>query len=186
MPEGNDNNTNNGAGTNQQNNQNNQQAQSGTPATWDDWLNGQDEQVRGLYDAHIAGLRNTVQATREERDNLSRQIKELSSKAEKGSELEKSIAAITERMEATNRRADFIEEAVKPEIGCTNTKAAWALATAENLFTRNGAPDWNAIRAAAPELFRKPGAKGNAGDGTQEPPQKTTMNDFIRRAAGKA
>lgn len=167
---------------------NNQQTQpqGGTPASWDEWLNTQPEEIKTLYNGHITGLKNTVQATRQERDDFAKQVKELAAKADKGSDLEKSLTDLTARLEASERRAAFLEDAAKPEIGCRNPKAAYALAQAENLFSRNGAPDWNAIKAAAPELFGAPAVQGNAGSGTQQPPQKVNMNDVIRRAAGRS
>ena len=161
------------------------QQASETPASWDAWIETQDETVKGLYESHITGLRSTVKATREERDTLAKKIKELSQKAEKGSEFEKSLAEFTSKLEQAERRATFIEESIKPEIGCRNPKAAYALAMADNLFDRKGAAAWSTIKAAAPELFRKPSVAGNAGSGTATPPSKADMNAFIRRAAGR-
>lgn len=157
------------------------------PANWDEWLKAQPENVRDLYTQHVTGLRNTVQATRQERDDLARQIRDLTSKAEKGSELEKSLNDITTRLEAAERRAAFLEDATKPETGCRNPRAAFALATAEGLFDRKGAPDWAAIKAAAPELFGAASVNANAGSGTQNPPSaKNTMDSWIRRSAGRS
>ena len=87
--------------------------------------------------------------------------------------------------EIRERRAAFAEDAIKPEIGCTNVKAAFALATAEDLFDRHGRPDWNALKATAPELFRKPtSGSADGGAGTRQAPQ-LDMNTLIRRAAGR-
>lgn len=158
----------------------------GDPATWEDALKNLPEPVRALYDQHVTGLRNTVQATRQERDDLAKQIRDLSAKVEKGSELERSLNDFSARLEAAERKATFLEDATRPEIGCRNPKAAYALATAEGLFDRRGHPDWEAIKTAAPELFGAPSTQGNAGAGTGNQSSKTTMNDFIRRAAGRA
>jgi len=87
-------------------------------------------------------------------------------------------------LQVAERKAAFNEDASRPEVGCSNPKAAYALATAEDLFDRQGRPDWNALKQVAPELFRKPGpgnSDGGAGNGNQPHP---TMNDIIRRAAG--
>lgn len=155
--------------------------QGETPATWDTWYATQPENVKALYEQHVTGLKNTVQATREERDTLAKQIRDLSTKAEKGSELEKTLTEFTGKLALAEQRAAFYEDAGKPEIGCRNPKAAFALAQADNLFDRRGQPDWNAIKAAAPELFGAPSVNANAGTGTQnKPPQANTMNDFIR------
>lgn len=151
-----------------------------------EWIATQDEHVRKAYENHTAGLMNTVKATRTERDEFAQQIRDLSAKAEKGSELEKLLTEATAKLDAAEKRAVFAEEANKPEIGCSNPKAAYLLAIAENLFDRKGNPDWTAIKAAAPELFRQAGTRTFAGDGTQAPPPAgATMNDFIRRSAGR-
>ena len=162
-----------------------EQNASETPASWDAWIETQDENVKGLYESHITGLRSTVKATRDERDTLKSQVKELSQKAEKGSEFEKSLAEFTSKLEQAERRATFIEESIKPEIGCRNPKAAYALAMADNLFDRKGNADWSAIKAAAPEIFGKPSVAGNAGSGTSNPPVKADMNAYIRHLAGR-
>jgi hypothetical protein len=183
---------------NQQQQQNNQQqnqepnggkpgeAKSAAPSTWDEALKGLPEDMQTLYSTHISGLRNTVQATRQERDELARQIKELLPKAEKGSELEKSLTEFSTKLAQSEQRAAFYEEAGRPEIGCRNPKAAFLLAQADNLFDRKGNPDWAAIKAEAPELFGAPSVTSNAGDGTSKKPTgQMTMNELIRRAAGR-
>lgn len=159
-----------------------------TPESFDKFLEGQPDPIKLLYQQHSAGLLNTVKATRQERDDLAKQIKELLPKAEKGSELEKALLELQQKNETSERRATFIEESVKPEIGCRNPKAAYALAMADNLFDRRGAPDWNAIKNAAPELFGKPanGANANAGAGSGSGQVAANdMNDFILRASGR-
>jgi hypothetical protein len=157
-----------------------------TPATWDEYLKDQPAEIQALYQNHTTGLTNTVKATRDERDALSKQLKDLLPKAEKGSELEKSLTEALGKIEVAERRAAFAEEAIKPEVGCTNSKAAFLIAQADSLFDRRGNPDWAAIRAAAPELFQKKQGKANGGDGTGDEPAKTTnMNDLILRKAGR-
>jgi len=88
------------------------------------------------------------------------------------------------KIELAERRANFMEDALRPEIGCKNPRTAYALATAEDLFSKNGSPDWAAIKQVAPELFIGGGAKGNAGAGTGKQITADDMNARIRRAAG--
>jgi len=157
------------------------------PIKFDEWINSQDAAVLAAYQEHTAGLQNTVKATRKERDELSKQIASLTAQAAKGSDLEKSLQALQGELEATNRRASFVEEAVKPEIGCSNPKAAFAIAQADGLFSKSGAPDWNAIKAAAPELFQKKSATpaGDGGSGSRTGTTAAmTMDDRIRSMAG--
>lgn len=160
---------------------------SGEGMTFEAFLAAQPAEVKSLYEQHISGLQNTVKATRGERDALQRELRELSQKAEKGSEAEKRLAEIADRLAATERRAAFAEQAIRPDVGCTNPKAAYALAAADGLWLKDGAPDWNAIKAAAPELFTRPRpADAGAGAGTTQKPPSSSMNDLIRRAAGGA
>jgi len=158
-----------------------------TPTTWETWLEAAPAEVKTLYEEHTAGLLSTVRATRAEREALKDQVKELLPKAEKGSEMESRLNETLSKLEATERRAIFVEEAVKPSIGCRNPKAAYALAVADNLFTRSGSPDWDAIKEAAPELFGvvAPPAKPGAGTG-QPSPEADDMNARIRKAAGRS
>ncbi len=161
------------------------QAGGGQAVNWESILGTLSEDQRRLYDEHITGLRNTVKATRQERDEFAKQLKDLAGKAEKGSELEKTLGEINAKLEQAERRASFAEEAIKPEVGCVNVKAAWALATAEDLFDKRGNVDWAQLKKVAPELFRKSSGPINAGSGTDNPQDKADMNSFIRRAAGR-
>ena len=158
-----------------------QPAASEKPATWDAWLETQPEDVKALYATHTSGLQNTVKATRQERDELAHQIKDLLPTVEKGSKAEAALTEMQSKLEAAERRAAFVEEAIRPEIGCRNSKAAYALALADNLFARNGQPDWAAIKAAAPELFGAPSVPVNAGAGTGGKPPQADMNTWIRQ-----
>ena len=171
--------------TNSTNSTDTTQGAADTPANFDEWIGKQPEDVKALYTQHVTGLQNTVKATRDERDALRTQLKDLLPKAEKGSELEKSLTESLGKLELAERRAAFVEDAIKPEIGCRNPKAAFLLAQADNLFDRRGSPDWAAIKAAAPELFGAPKVNANAGDGTDKQPPKADMNQYIRHMAGR-
>jgi hypothetical protein len=154
--------------------------------TWEEYLAKQDVSIQALYKSHTDGLLNTVKATREERDALRKQIKEISKKAEDGSELRGQLEQLQLDLEKTERRAMFLEEASKPEVQCRNPRAAFLLAEAENLFDKKGNANWTAIREAAPELFGMPTARANAANGTEKPPVPTkSMNNFLRTATGR-
>lgn len=165
-------------------------SQQAAPLQFDEWIQAQPPEVRAAYEQHTTGLRNTVQATRQERDDLSAQLGKLTTALGKkdAGEAQRLVEQMTQDLEAANRRAAFAEEAGRPEIGCRNAKAAYALAMAENLFDRRGNPDWNALKQAAPELFgAAAGAtRSNAGAGTSsQPAAGGGMNEFIRKAAGR-
>lgn len=156
-----------------------------TPASFDAWLQAQPEPVKGLVAQRFSALESTVRATRDERDGLSKQVRDLLPKAEKGSALEKSLQELGSRLEQAERRNAFYDSALQPGIDCKNLKAALAIATASELFDRRGQPDWAAIKAEAPELFGKPGGAPNANAGQGTAPNAVNMNDLIRKAAGR-
>jgi hypothetical protein len=156
------------------------------PFKFDEWMATQPAEVKSGYDAHTTGLRNAVQATRQERDALGDQVKDLLKTAAKGSEMEKSLQEFQGKLAAAERRAAFLESATQPGIDCKNPKAALAIAMAGDHFNRQGVPDWSAIKAECPELFGRTIAPGNAGSGTgAPPPAQGGMNEMIRRAAGR-
>lgn len=160
---------------------------SETPASFEEFLETQDEGIKALYNSHSEALLNTVRATRTERDDFAKQVKTLAKQQAEGSDAKRQLEELGAQLEKSERRATFLEEASKPEISCRNAKAAWLLADAGNLFTKHGQSDWQAIKAEAPELFGAPTANANAGNGTGTPPaSKKNMNDFIRKASGRA
>jgi hypothetical protein len=164
-----------------------QAAGTAAPVKFEEWLKTQDAGIQASYEANMVPIRNAVQATRQERDALGDQVKDLLKTAAKGSEMEKTLQEFQGKLAAAERRASFLESATQPGIDCKNPKAALAIATASDLFTRQGQPDWNAIKAEAPELFGRTIAPGNAGSGTgAPPPAQGGMNAFIRKASGRS
>jgi hypothetical protein len=148
------------------------------------WLAKAEEPVQKAYAEHVTGLKSALTKERDNVTGLNNQLKAMAKKAEKGSELEQTLLDFTTKLDAAEKRADFMEDAVKPEIGCRNPKAAWVLAVADDLFTKTGSPDWRSIQLAAPELFGKIVPKSKGGNGTDEtPPPAATMNDIIRNMA---
>jgi hypothetical protein len=153
--------------------------------SFDEWLTGQDEKVKAIINSRFTALENTVRNTRQERDDFAKQVKEILPKAEKGSEFEKNLTETLAKLEATERRATFVEEAVKPGIDCRNPKAAYALAVTIDAFDRKGNPDWTLLKNEAPELFGKLTPPAHGGSGTDTPLQANDINSMIRRAAGR-
>lgn len=153
--------------------------------TFETWYAGLDAATKALIDGNTAGLKTALSSERTQRQELARQIADAQKGAGKDTDLAKQLAAVQNTLALTERRANFNEEAMRPDVGCVNVKVAWALAQAEDLFDRQGRPDWNALKAAAPELFRRAGAgSADGGAGNNQTP-KVGMNEMIRRAAGR-
>jgi len=156
--------------------------------TFEAFLTEQPEAIKALYETTVSGLKSALESERESRKKLSEQVKSLAPQVEKGSELEKRLAETArmlqeaEQREAeSSRHAKFIDQAIRPGVNCTNPKAAYALATAEGLFSEQGEPDWEKLRTLAPELFRVAGitAAGATGKVTGD-----DINALIRRKIG--
>ena len=156
--------------------------------TFEAWFEAQADDVKALITDHESGLKSALKSERENTRNLSKQISELQGAAEKGSELEKQLSTLQARLTESERHANFIDSAVGA--GCTNAKAAYKLAKAdEDLWKRDGSPDWDAIKETAPEFFAKPKAtSGNAGSGTNTDPAAGSkmhpMDEIMRRSIG--
>ena len=158
---------------------------SATPS-FESWIGSQDEAVKGLIDGHVKGLKSALDSERAQRGDLARQLRDVTAKAEKGSELEKALTEVSAQLEVTERRASFYEEAGRPEIGCSNPRLAYLAAVEGDLIDKRGRIDWEALKTSAPELFRPRVPQGNAGVGTgTPPPAQRSMNDYIRRSAGR-
>lgn len=157
--------------------------------TFEQYIEAQPEKVKSLYEKHVTGLKGALESERSNRRKLSDQLKELTPKVEKGSELESKLAETVRLLEEAeqrsaelNKRAMFAEQAIRPDVGCSNIKACYALAVSENLFTDKGEPKWAELRSIAPELFRSMNKQTDGG--AQKPAVTNDINAAIRRAAG--
>ena len=164
----------------------------GTPettpnGTFEDWFEAQPENVKTLITEHEAGLKTALSAERDNTKSLSRQIRDLQGAAEKGSELEKQLAALQTRLTESERHASFVDGAAGA--GCSNVKAAYKLAKADpDLWRRDGSPDWEAIKDTAPEFFAPKRIDANPGSGTDKDPSAGSkmhpMDEIMRRSLG--
>lgn len=163
-----------------------EQTVEGETLTFDGWVKDQPEEIRTLLDGHTKGLKSALDSERENRKGLEKQLRELSKKVEAGSELEKQLSDLADQQSSANRRAEFYEAAHRE--GVTNLKLAFTVAVQDELFNKKGEIDFPEMRKSYPELFGKAvTANANAGAGTGQPPTpKKNMNDFIRKAAGRA
>lgn len=166
------------------------QGETPKPLTWDEWHGQLNDDQRGLikskFDADAAGLKSALEKERDEAKTLAKQLKELQSKAEKGSDMEKALQDLQAQLTAANQEKSFILEA--PAKGVTNVKAAYKLAAADGLIDAKGAVDWDALKGSYPELFAaaKPPAPPdtNAGNTGKQTAQQQ-LDDATKLAAKK-
>lgn len=176
-------------GNQQQEQQKQDAAQQGQqqqePLTFDKWYGGLDDATKDLFDDHVDGLKSALTSERNERKKLAAQIKELSGKADKGSELATQLEKLTGDMGKLDQKAQFYEDAHNADVA--NLRLAWLAAQDLDLIGKDGKVDFNKLREAAPELFRKKVTPpANAAQGaTQAGAAQPTMNSFIRKAAGR-
>lgn len=123
---------------------------------WKEWFDGLDATAQSLVNERFQALENTVKSTRTERDSA-----------------KNSLGGVT-------RKANFFEQA--STMNCRNPKVAYALAVTDNLFTEDGSPDWDKVKAAYPEGFQTANANTKAGNGTQTTTKLSDANDAFRNA----
>lgn len=162
-------------------------AVSQPPASWEAYLESLPADVKTLYEGHVMGLRNTVQATRTERDALTRQLADITKALGKDpSEAKRLLEEMSTDLESARTRADFYEAAGRPEIGCQNPRVAFLVAQDLGAIDSKGRVNWETLKQQAPELFQRRAPDGKAGVGTGSPPvTKIDMNSLLRRAAGR-
>jgi len=158
----------------------------GEAITYESWIETLEEPQQNLVNDHIAGLKSALESERTQRKDLSKQLRDVAAKAEKGSELEQQLSELSGQLEAAENRAAFYEDAARAEVGCTNAKLAWIAANEIDAIDRRGRVNWEAVKGQFPELFQSTTPRGNAGAGTaSQQPTSKDMNKFIRAAAGR-
>jgi len=130
-------------------------------------------------------LKTALDSERGTRKDLEKQIRELATKAEKGSDAEQKLTGMADQMALVDRKASFYEEA--HAAGIKNLKLAFVVATTDDLFDKKGNVDFVGMKTKYPELFgNKKIASGNAGDGTDEDTNIVfDMNQRIRKQSGR-
>lgn len=160
---------------------------TGAPAaTLEEWLktNDEDGAVAGLIDTSTANLKKALQTERENNKAMSRQLREAAKGAD--DDTKKTLEAMADERDAAVRKAEFY--ALAAVAGCRNIDAAYLVANGDGMLS-GGHVNIEAVKAKVPELFgtapTAPGAaKAGAGTGGKPAPQPT-MNELIRRAAGR-
>lgn len=173
---------NQGAAGSDQGNQGNQ-----SPNDFEAWLEAHPD-GKPLYEAHTKGLNSALVAERAGRkEEAARHRAELQDAITKTQgEAQQKLQEALEANQELETRSSFMEEAIRPEIGCIDATAAYWVALEMNAINDKGKIDWGALKEQHPSLFRSKVANANAGAGTQGlPVQKVDMNSLLRKAAGR-
>lgn len=150
---------------------------------YEQWIGEQSEEIKAGIEAHYNGLLNTVKATRQERDELSAELKKLAKNVDANSDAGKQVSELQARLAATEKKANFMEQATLK--GVKRPGVVFALANSENLYNDKGEPDWEKIKESVPELFGTQVASNDAGSGTNQKPQGDA-NKSIRDSLQKS
>lgn len=158
-------------------------AATGMPQTFDEWLAGQPEAVKALLDEHMRGLKSALESERQRAREFQKELRAAARQMEAGSEARKQIEEMAGRLAEIDRRAQFYDAAHLA--GVTNLKLAYLAAREAGLIDDEKGCDFEKLRRAYPELFRRSAPAASAGAGTERVAPAADMNAFIRRAAGR-
>ncbi len=118
------------------------------------------------------------------------QMSDLEKLTQAASEHERRAIAAESRIAATEIKADFVEKAI--QAGVTDIRLAYLAAQAEGLLGAYdpdkgvGKHDFAELRKRYPNLFRASSSGSADGGAGGAGKVGNSMNDFIRRAAGRA
>jgi hypothetical protein len=165
--------------------QDQEQKQETKPVKWEDFIKGQPAEIVAAYEAHTGGLTTALASERTQRGDLEKQLRDMAGKAAKGSEDEKRLTEMADRLNASQRQAEFYDEAHTK--GVTSLRLAYLAAQDANLIDQKGRVNWDELKTKHPELFGgTTPPPGNAGAGTgNKPGGAASMDNFIRRSAGR-
>ena len=154
--------------------------------TFDAWLAGQDDAIKGLVSENVRGLKTALEAERADRKRFERDLRDAAAKLAANSEERKRLEDMAGQLDQASKQSSFYEQA--HAAGVADIRLAWLACQQGEYFTKRGDPDLVALKEAHPSLFGAPAAQrpaGNAGSGAgAQASPKPGMNDFIRRAAG--
>ena len=158
-----------------------------TPASWDDYLKEQPEEVQGLFQVHVKGLKSALDDERTENRKLAKQLRDAAEGAD--AKTARKLNDMAQTQDSLTKKADFYE--VASSEGCNNLRLAWIAANDIEAFDRRGNVDINALKGRFPELFgtqrppTPPPPKTGAGSGTRTSPDGFDMDSFIRAQSGR-
>lgn len=151
---------------------------------FDEWIAKQPETVKAAIDEHVNGLKSALDAERGQRKTLERQLRDVSKKADEGSDFQKQLLEVADKMAEADRKAEFYDAAHKA--GVTDLALAYMAATVGEMFDRHGKVNFEELKTTHPALFGTVTIpKGNPGNGNNQQPAAQGMNEYIRRAAGR-
>jgi len=153
-------------------------------ASYDAYYQSLPAPVRELLDGHIHGLKSALDSERTNRKSAAAKLKEMETLAASVPGLQEQLQAMQASIKSQETQTAFYEAATAA--GIKNLRLAWAAAQQFDEVINDGEIDIDALKKAAPELFKPTVAPAQAGQGSRStPPVTKDMNTLIRQAAGR-
>ena len=156
------------------------------PVDLDAFLKEQPAEIVAALEERTKGLKTALDTERETRKAHEKQLRDLAKQAEAGSTAQKQLTEMADAISARDVRVAFYDEAHR--LGVADLKLAYLAAQSADLIDARGRVNFDELKKLHPQLFSAtPQApRGHAGVGTGGPAgSKPTMNDYIRRSAGR-
>ena len=168
-----------------------EQGEEFDPDAWYDSLSDDLKPAAEKYrEFHTSKVKTALEAERTERKKIAKELKELASKPVDATAWEAKIAELNSKASEAETKARFVEEATANGVAPGRILKAYAAARYDKLIDEAGAIDWDTLKSEHDYFFAAPAekvaAKANGGNGVdKKPAPKTTMNQLIRRQAGR-
>lgn len=155
------------------------------PLVYETWVEEQAPEVKAMLGENVSGLKTALKSERTKAKGLERELRDAAKKLEDGSDARNQLEAMADNFATAQQESSFYEAAHKA--GVNNLKLLFVAAKEEELIRKDGGADFAELKNLFPQLFGPTKIpKGNAGDGSGDPPPgKTGMNAFIRTSAGR-
>jgi len=153
---------------------------------WDTWHGALPEDQQKLISDHEGSLKKALDSERDARKEKEESLRKVAGELEKGSEAQKKVLELADSEAAANLKADFYEDAHGKNV--SDLRLAYLAAKEADLFDRKGNCDFEKLKELHPGLFAKkfvPEGGGGEGTGSRDIPKNVSMNDMIRKKAGR-
>ena len=156
---------------------------SGEP-TFESWISKQPDDIKGLIDSHVNGLKSAHERQKEETKSLRTKLDEII--RSKDLDADQKVKAIEAERDEYRSIAAF-QESLPSD--CADRQLAYAAAKLRDAIRKDGSVDEDKLRKECPVLFsgqrvKVPSGKPGAGTDTT-PPSTMDFNAAVRAGAGR-
>ena len=155
------------------------------PLVYDSWLGEQPDDIKEMLSGWEGGLKTALKAERTRAKDFEKQMRDAAKKLEEGSEARTQLEAMADDLVAAKQESAFFEAA--HAAGANNIKLLFIAARQDDVIRKDGTSDFVHLKNVYPQLFGSTTAvpRGDAGNLTDPPIAKKSMNTAIRTMAGR-